>query len=127
MVSFARFQPLYKMNRATPRPIQPSTGMPDHFSIKAATKTAPVVMQSLRLSAAVARSVVESMRLARFRLNRFIQNFTAMEATSTAAAVRVKLTGVGWKILSTEVFTSSTPMTTIKAATPSPLRYSARA
>ena len=54
-------------------------------------------------------------------------NFTAMEASSTAAAVAVNVTGVGLKILAAEVFTSSKPMTRISAATPRPLKYSARA
>ena len=58
------------------------------------------------------------------RLNIAIHSFTAMEAASTPTVTQLKSTGVGEKIFSTLLLSSSTPMTRIITATISPERYS---
>ena len=95
MVSFARPQPLCRIKAATARPTQPSTGMWNCLSNRAARSTAVVVMQSFRLSSAVASSALESIFFDSVRLNRFIHSFTPMEASSTTAAMAENSTGVG--------------------------------
>ena len=84
-------------------------------------------MQSLRLSAAVAKMAVESMYLPRRVLNRDSHSFAPMESTSTATMGMDTATAVGFMILPMEVLASSKPMTTIITATAKPDRYSNRA
>ena len=89
--------------------------------------TALVLSTSLRLSAAVAMREPELMRLPRVRLNTDIHSLTAMDAASTAMATQLNVTGAGFKIFSTLLFSSSTPMTSTITATARPARYSKRA
>ena len=75
--------------------------------------TAEVAATSDRLSIAVALSTAESILSPIFRLKKHIHSFTNMEIPSTAGVIQEKLISSGWKILSREVFASSTPMSTI--------------
>ena len=92
-----------------------------------ASSTAAVDTTSLRLSAAVARRVVDWIFLPRSVLNRLIHSFTAILPRSTPATQSENSVGVGFRILPMEVFSSSKPMTRISAATARPDRYSYRA
>ena len=74
-----------------------------------------------------ASKAVEEIFLPRWRLKKYNPSFSATAATSTAAKGRENATGVGAMIFSREDFPSSTPMTTISAATARPERYSNRA
>ena len=81
----------------------------------------------MRLSAAVASNVAESIYLPSRVLNDASHSLTAIEPTSTATKGMEKAIAVGCRILSTEDFANSKPMTIIRAATASPDRYSYRA
>ena len=122
-----RPMPLYRMNSATARPIQPSSTRWVAWPSASAASTAAVLMTSFRLSVAVACRVEEPMRLPMARLNTAIHSFTPMLPTSTATVSQLKATGVGCKILSRLVRASSKPMTMISTETASPARYSMRA
>ena len=84
-------------------------------------------MTSLRLSAAVASRVGEWMVRPSFLLKAAIHNLMRIEAARMAMVRTEKSTGSGLRIFSTELLTSSTPMTRIMAATISPAIYSMRA
>lgn len=84
-------------------------------------------MQSLRLSAAAAMSVLESIRLPMLRSNIIIPNLTAMDTSITTMATMEKSTGCGVIILSIPLRSSSIPMTMISIATTNPEMYSYRA
>ena len=127
MVSFASIAPLYRIKTATARPMYPSTFQSVSASTTAASRTAPVEIASLRLSAAVARTVDEPMWFPSLVLNRDSHSFTKTEPTSTAIMGIEASTAVGCRIFPTEVFASSKPITTIMAATARPDRYSKRA
>ena len=75
----------------------------------------------------LARREAEPMRFPRARLNRNIQNFTPMEASSTTAVTQVNSTADGWMILSREDLASSKPMRMMSTLTARPLKYSNRA
>ena len=92
-----------------------------------AASTAAVEITSLRASAAVARSVSESIKTPILWLNRLIHSLTAMDATNTPADNQPKLTGVGCSTLSALSLSSSMPMTRIMTETARPARYSYRA
>ena len=91
------------------------------------SSTPVVAITSFRLSAAVADSVVESMRLPSPLKKKDIHSFTAMEASSTPKVTAEKVSGWGEMIFSTEDCTSEPPISRINAATTSPDRYSYRA
>ena len=115
------------MNSDTARPTKPSMDSPETASMTAASRTAAVVMMSLRLSSEVASKVVELIFLPSVRLNRHSHSLTAMDSTSTAASGAENITGTGERIFPTEVFASSKPIMTIMAETTRPDRYSNRA
>ena len=91
------------------------------------SRTAPEVMQSKRLSLAVA-SMAEEAYLFPYRvLYRAMYSLTPMEQRSTTKAATVK-TGAGAREtrLSTELLISSNPISRIRKAMTSAERYSAR-
>ena len=53
-----------------------------------------------------------------------IHSFTAIDSTRTATRASENSTGAGWIIRSTEDLTSSTPISSTRAATTRPERYS---
>ena len=85
-----------------------------------------MVITSLRLSLAVASSVVEPMRRPIFALNAAIHSFTSIDAASTPTLTQLNTIGSGAKILPTLLRSSSTPMARIITATVMPERYSNR-
>lgn len=84
-------------------------------------------MQSLRLSAAAAMSVCESMCFPTLRSKIIMPNFTAMEVSITIAETRVNSTSCGVMILSIPLLSSSIPITITSIATTNPDMYSYRA
>ena len=88
------------------------------------TSTALVEMTSLRLSAAVAIRVSDSMVRPTRRLKTLIHSFTRMEAHSTATVSRLKPTSSGWRILPADSFSRLRPMAMIMVLTARPATYS---
>ena len=115
------------MNSATSSPTYPSIFSPVSCPTMHASKTAPVEITSLRLSAAAAVRAAEPIRLPSFRLKTAIQSLTRMEQTRMTTISAETSTASGCRILPTELLTSSTPMTRIRTATARPDRYSMRA
>ena len=89
-------------------------------------RTAPVLMTSLRLSAAVASRVAERISRPTWRLKAAIQNFTRMEAARIRMDAIPVVMGSGERIFWMLVFASSAPMSRIITLTASPERYSVR-
>ena len=91
------------------------------------TSTALVEMTSLRLSAAVAIRVSDSMIRPTRRLKKLIHSFTRMEAHSTPTVSRLKPTSSGWRTLPADSFSRLRPMAIIMVLTARPATYSYRA
>ena len=95
IVSFTSPKPLTRMNAATAAPIQPSSIQPVKWPMTVETSTAVVAITSLRLSSAVAVSVLEPIFRPMCRLNRESHTLTRIEPTSTASSAPLTATGSG--------------------------------
>ena len=91
-----------------------------------ASSTAAVAAVSDRLSAAVASMAAEWILLPTRRLYRHIYSFTQMDAARITRAATLKSTADGWRIFSTDVLASSTPIRRMRPATMRPETYSSR-
>ena len=126
MVSRAACTADHRINSATTRPTQPSSCTLVSLPITIASSTAEVAAVSLRLSAAVADMAADLIFFPTARLYRYMYSFTPMEASKIPAASHENVTASGWRILSTEDFASSAPISRIRPATIKPETYSSR-
>ena len=117
--------PLYRINTATPIPAIPSIILnPVTLHKIVETTTADVEITSFLLSAAVAISVSDSIRVPIFLLKILIQSFTPIEIRSTTIISTLQSTSDGWITFIILSLASDNPMATIMTHTTSPARYS---